>query len=96
MWTPLKIAKIKGEGVLGWCQYDLRCKLNLRSRCVQVHVFDWDGTLRFIVELEVVAASIAVDMDASRLYAVEHDPVPVIVEYDLSETDLGNAPLRGV
>ena len=35
----------------------------------QVHVFDWDGTLQAIVELEVVAASIAVDKDASRLYA---------------------------
>ncbi len=55
----------------------------------QVHVFDWDGTLHAIVELEVVAVSIAVDNDASRLYAVEHDPVPVIVEYDLSEIDLG-------
>ncbi len=55
----------------------------------QVHVFDWDGTLHAIVELEIVAASIAVDKDASRLYAVEHDPVPVIVEYDLSGTDLG-------
>ncbi len=54
----------------------------------QVHVFDWDGNLQLIVELDIAAASIAVDQDARRLYAVEHDPVPAIVEYDLSETDL--------
>lgn len=53
----------------------------------EVHVFDWDGALRGVVQLEVDVIGLAVDEDANSLYVAEHDPVPTISQYDLAGMD---------
>lgn len=49
----------------------------------QVHVFDWEGRLVQVVELDEPALSLAVEEDGRTLYAVRHDPEPAIVRYRL-------------
>ena len=63
-----------------------------KDRCnygQEVHVFDWTGNLRGVVQLDVAAIGLAVDEDSNSLYATEHDPVPTIAEYDLAGMNLG-------
>jgi hypothetical protein len=48
-----------------------------------VHVFDWDGSLRAVLELDVDAFAIAVDEERGRLLAVRHLPTPSVVTFDL-------------
>lgn len=47
----------------------------------QVHVFDWEGRLVRVVDLDAPALSLAVEEDGRTLYAVRHDPEPAIVRY---------------
>lgn len=49
-----------------------------------VHVYDWSGRLQQVLELETPAIAIGVTADGGTLYAVQHDPVPAVVEYALS------------
>lgn len=44
-----------------------------------IHVFDWDGTLEEVIEVEDDLIAIAVPSDGSTLYAVRHDPVPAVL-----------------
>lgn len=47
----------------------------------EVHVWDWDGNFVQRLKLDGFALTMAVDGDARSLYAVRHDPEPVIVRY---------------
>ncbi len=49
----------------------------------EVHVFDWDGTLRSVIHLDADAMAIAVDSRRSRLLAVRHLPTPAVLSYEL-------------
>lgn len=49
----------------------------------EVHVFDWDGTLRARYRLDALALGIAVDPAGSTLYAIRHDPEPAVLRYPL-------------
>ena len=48
-----------------------------------VLVFSWVGVLRGVLELDAAAIAIAVDPEASTLYALVHDPEPRVVRYRL-------------
>ena len=48
-----------------------------------VHVFDWDGTLHSVLNLDADAMAIAVDLRRGRLLVVRHLPTPAVVSYDL-------------
>jgi hypothetical protein len=48
-----------------------------------VHVFDWSGTFQRALQLDTSVITIAVDEQASVLYAVRHDPEPAIVRFPL-------------
>lgn len=54
-----------------------------------VHVFDWQGQLKRVLELDSDAIAIAIDSEATVLYSVIHDPQPAILRYFLNE----NAPI---
>lgn len=49
----------------------------------QVHVFDWEGTLRSMIDLDEPVLSLAVTPDGRTLYAVRHDPVPAVFRFRL-------------
>jgi hypothetical protein len=49
-----------------------------------VHVFDWDGTLRSVIHLDADIMAIAVDSRRGRLLAVRHLPTPAVVSYELA------------
>ena len=49
-----------------------------------VHVFDWDGTLRSVIRLDADAMAITVDSRRDRLLAVRHLPTPAVLAYELS------------
>lgn len=49
----------------------------------EVHVFDWDGTLRARHALDAPALAIAVDPSGRTLYSVRHDPAPAVMQYPL-------------
>lgn len=46
-----------------------------------VHVYDWDGRLRGVVDLAVDALDISVDPGGEHLWALRHDPTPGLVVY---------------
>jgi hypothetical protein len=48
-----------------------------------VHEYDWNGGLRRIFELPVRTVSLAVSPDGSRLFVIQSDPLPAIVQFDL-------------
>lgn len=48
-----------------------------------VHVFDWEGRLRDVWQLEERLIALAVSPDGGRLYGVRHAPLPAVVEYAL-------------
>jgi hypothetical protein len=49
-----------------------------------VHVFDWEGTLRSVLHLDADAMAIAVDPVRDRLLVVRHLPTPALLSYELS------------
>jgi len=49
----------------------------------EVHVFDWEGTLRSVLQLDTDAMAIAVDPARNRLLAVRHLPIPALLSYAL-------------
>jgi hypothetical protein len=49
-----------------------------------VHVFGWNGVFQKALQLDTSVITIAVDEDASVLYAVRHDPEPGVVRYSLT------------
>lgn len=49
----------------------------------RVHVFDWNGKLLRILDLDTSALQIALSDDGRTLYAVRHDPYPQILSYPL-------------
>ncbi len=63
-----------------------------------VHVFDWQGRVRTILELESDAIAIATDVTATTLYVLRHEPRPAIDAYRLGEAlgPLVNSPATSV
>lgn len=51
-----------------------------------VHVFDWTGRLRQVLELDVPILALAVTEDGRTLYGIRHDPVPGIVVFELNRS----------
>ena len=49
----------------------------------EVHVFDWDGTLQSVLQLDADAMAIAVDPQRGRLLTVRHLPSPAVLSYEL-------------
>jgi TolB-like 6-blade propeller-like len=58
-----------------------------------VNVFDWQGHLLRILKLPRPALVIAVDDRAHKLFAVHHDPRPMIVSYPLPTGDGADNPM---
>jgi hypothetical protein len=50
-----------------------------------VYVFDWEGRVTGVLKLDALAIAMAVDPDASTLYAIRLEPQPAIVRYSLRE-----------
>lgn len=50
----------------------------------EVHVFDWDGRLEAVMNLDADVLAIAVDERDESLYAIVHDPLPAIMKYELT------------
>jgi hypothetical protein len=50
----------------------------------QVHVFDWEGRLVQVMELDEPVLSLAVEEEERTLYTVRHDPQPAIVRYRIA------------
>lgn len=48
-----------------------------------VHVFDWDGRLVDIWELDARLIALAVTPDGRRLYGIRHHPAPAVLSYAL-------------
>jgi hypothetical protein len=61
--------RVRGEG-----------KANLGDR---IHVFDWDGRLVDVWEVDDRLISVAVTPDGDELYGVRHEPLPAVVHYTL-------------
>jgi hypothetical protein len=49
-----------------------------------VHVFDWEGRLHTVLNLDTDAMAIAVDSNRDRLLAVRHMPTPAVLAYELT------------
>lgn len=49
----------------------------------RVHVFDWDGRLREVLELDAHVIALTVDPSGESLYGVRHDPFPAVLEFGL-------------
>ena len=49
----------------------------------EVHVFDWDGTLQSVLQLDADAMAIVVDPQRGRLLTVRHLPSPAVLSYEL-------------
>ncbi|HEX6373608.1 MAG TPA: BF3164 family lipoprotein [Longimicrobium sp.] len=49
----------------------------------QVHLYDWQGRLHRVMQLDQPVLGIAVTDDGRTLYAVRHDPYPAILRYRL-------------
>ncbi len=49
----------------------------------RIHVFDWNGRLVDVWQLDARLISVAVTPDGSQLYGVRHDPLPAVVHYTL-------------
>jgi len=54
-----------------------------------VHVFDWEGRLLQVYDLEGDALAVAVDSAGTTLYVAQHEPEPAIVSYHLGEVTGG-------
>ena len=54
-----------------------------RDHAREVHVFDWDGRLKRVYDLEYTASGLSVSPDGTALYASRQAPSPAIVQYDL-------------
>ena len=48
-----------------------------------VHVLDWNGQLTRVLQLDAAALGITIDEERGTLYAVRHEPRPMIVRYIL-------------
>jgi hypothetical protein len=48
-----------------------------------IHVFDWEGRLVDIWELDARLIALAVTPDGHRLYGIRHHPIPAVVTYAL-------------
>lgn len=48
-----------------------------------VHVYDWNGELKRVLELDEAVLSLSVSPDLKSLYAVRHDPEPAILAFPL-------------
>lgn len=48
-----------------------------------VHVFDWEGRLLDIWELDARLIAMAITPDGRHLYGVRHDPLPAVLAYPL-------------
>lgn len=49
-----------------------------------VHVYNWEGELTRVLELDTAIISIALSPDGRRLYGAAHNPEPVVMVFDLS------------
>jgi hypothetical protein len=54
------------------------------SLASQIHVFDWDGHLRVVRDLDRDVFLVAVSSDGSTLYAIGNDPVPSVFAFNLA------------
>lgn len=50
----------------------------------RIHVFDWDGHLLDVWQLDSRLISLAVTPDSEELYGVRHAPMPAVVHYSLN------------
>jgi hypothetical protein len=50
-----------------------------------IHVYDWEGTLQRVIELDTAILSLAISPDHKTLYGIRHDPEPAIVAFDLEK-----------
>lgn len=50
----------------------------------RIHVFDWDGRLLDVWELDTRLIALAVTPDDGHLYGVSHHPVPAVRSYTLN------------
>lgn len=50
-----------------------------------VHVYDWQGELKRVYELDSDVVAIALSADRKRLYGIGEEPAPVIVVFSLEE-----------
>jgi hypothetical protein len=48
-----------------------------------IHVYDWNGDLKRVLELDTAVLFIAVAPDGKSFYAIRHDPEPAIMIYPL-------------
>lgn len=48
-----------------------------------VHVFDWNGALLDVLELDTDVIAVAVDPAARLLYGLRHDPSPAVLVFEL-------------
>lgn len=48
-----------------------------------IHVFDWDGRLMDVWELDSRLIALTMTPDGHRLYGVRHEPVPAVLSYAL-------------
>ncbi|HST59003.1 MAG TPA: BF3164 family lipoprotein [Longimicrobium sp.] len=48
-----------------------------------VHVYDWDGELKRVLELDEAVVAVSISPDRKSLYAVRHDPEPAILAFPL-------------
>lgn len=56
----------------------------------EVHVFDWSGKKVGQIELDEIAAAIAVTPDGRQMFAIRHDPEPAVVRYELPRSLTGD------
>jgi len=56
-----------------------------------VHVFDWNGNFEYALSLDSEVGAITIEVNASVLYALRHNPTPAVLAYDLS-----TIPSRGL
>ena len=49
----------------------------------RVHVFDWDGNLLDVMELDSPIIAVAAAPEGDVLYGIRHEPMPAIVRYPL-------------
>lgn len=49
-----------------------------------IHVFDWEGRLVDVLQLDARVIAVSVDPSGEALYGVRHNPLPAILAYDLT------------
>ena len=50
-----------------------------------VHVYDWEGNLERVIELDTAVLSVAISPDRRTLYGIRHDPEPAIMAFRLAD-----------